>query len=422
MKVEIRKRANGSEYFSFVYWDGKRRVRLKQTTHPKFNSIEDAKQWAKAKVAEVDCARARVLRRLQWKTQYYEFTKLADGYIEHCKKTQPNSWKNTVLYLTHYVLPYFLDERKSNNPNSWSFYFEDFKKWLEDTALTIKQPQRPIAYSTKNHCIKTLNTFLEYLARNHLMDRANSGKMQGFSSNMINSRDAEALITPEEFKAVFNNLQELNPLVAVFFQTAYYTGMRFNEIYGISLDDLFNGEIEDEFLKKALDDYKIKHFGYVVLESQPATKIRARLPDGSIKRKPLKGKRKIHEKHTRIMPIINKDLFNNLVKLYKQQKELLEKRSYGRNPKDYVLFDGLTTTAASIVLRAAYSKTKYTPKSYHCCRHTRCTELVGLTRDVALAKSWLGHERHETTLRYTHIHQKASRTARKKEQNIEFIE
>lgn len=61
-------------------------------------------------------------------------------------------------------------------------------------------------------------------------------------------------------------------------------------------------------------------------------------------------------------------------------------------------------------------------KSFHCCRHTRCTELVGETRDFVLARMWLGHTRQEVTLRYTHIYQQAAREAKRQVQEIEFIE
>lgn len=422
MRVEIRKKANGEQYFSFVYWDGEKRIRLKQSEHPKFNTIEEATEWAKAKEAEFESARSRIIRRLKWRTQFYEFSKLSDGYIDHCKKVQPNSWKNTEFYLNHYVLPFFLDVKKSNNPNNWSLFFEDYRDWLEAEAYTVTTPKKIIAYSTKNHCIKTLNTFLEYLIRRNMLDKSNVYKMSGFSASKINMRDAGSLISEEEFQSIYGILQESNPLVAIFFQTAFYTGMRFNEIYGLSIDDIFKGKMEDSVLKNALEDHKIEYFGYVVLESQPAAKIRNRLTNGTIKRKPLKGKPKIDEKYNRLVPLINKDLFNNLVKLYKIQESKFSQKVFGNNPKDYVLFEQLTTSEAALELRNAYAKTKYTPKSYHCCRHTRCTDLVGKTRDFVLARYWLGHARQETTLRYTHIYQQSARSVRKNFQRIEFIE
>ena len=422
MRVELRTNAKGQSYYSFVYWDGEKRVRLKKDSHPMFATREAAEEWARAQEAIFESARSRIIRRLQWKEQYYEFSKLSDEYIQHCKKVQPNSWKNTEFYLENYVMPFFLEIIKTNNPNSWSMYFEEYKDWLEKEALTVTHPRKVIAYSTKNHCIKTVNTFLQFLLRKNLLDKANFYKMSGFPSSKINSRSADALISKEEFNTIYNLLKEDNPLVATFFQTAYFTGMRFNEIYGLSVDDLFSGQIDDKVLKTALADHKIDYYGYIVLESQPATKIRNRLSNGTIPRKPLKGKPKIDEKYNRIIPILDKDLFNALVRLYKIQEAKLKQKAYGTNPKDYVLFEDMTQTEAAVVLRRAYEKTKYLQKSYHCCRHTRCTELVGTTRDFVLAKYWLGHARQETTMRYTHVYQQSVRVARKNKQKIELLE
>jgi len=419
--VEVRKRANDEVSYSIVFWDGKKRVRMKKDQHPNFKSLSEAQEWDRANEAIRDSVKTRILQRLQWKTQYYKFTKLSDDYIENCKKIQPNSWKNTQFYLEHYVMPFFLEVKKSNNPNNWSMHFEDFRDWLEDQALTVTKPKRPIAYSTKNHCIKTLNTFLDFLKVRNLLDKANVYKMTGFPASKITMRSAEALISKDEFNVIYGNLLDTDPLVATFFLTAYYTGMRFNEIYGLSMDDIFSGELDDSVLKNALSDHKIEYFGYIVLESQPAAKIRNRLTNGSILRKPLKSKLTIHEKYNRLIPIINKDLFNALVKLYKIQEGKFKQKTYGPNPKDYVLFEDLTSTQASVELRKAYEKTKFKPKSYHCCRHTRCTELVGTTRDFVLAKYWLGHSRQETTMRYTHIHEQSARTAKKNKQKIEFV-
>lgn len=84
MRVECRKLANGDQYFSFVYWDGDKRVRLKKHEHPHFHSRADAEAWAKGQEAERESAKARIIRRLRWKTQYYEFAKISDDYIEYC--------------------------------------------------------------------------------------------------------------------------------------------------------------------------------------------------------------------------------------------------------------------------------------------------------------------------------------------------
>lgn len=422
MRVEQRKLSNGSSYFSFVYWDGDRRVRLKKDEHPYFESREKAEEWGRAKEAEIETTKGRILRKLKWKTQFYEFVKLSDDYIEYCKKKQPNSWTNSKINLQQYVLSFFLEIKKSNNVNNWPLHFEEYRKWLEDDARTIKRGQKKLEYSSKNHCIKTLNTFLEFLKKNNLVDPASIYKMSGFSSSLSGSRDATSLISKAEFAIVYQLLKESDPLVATLFETAYWTGLRFNEMCGLSIDDIFMGKLEDVVLKKALEDHNIEYYGYIVLESQPTSKSKKRSENGIIERKPLKGKPKIDEKYNRIIPIISKEFFNNLVGLYKIQETNLKNKKYGTNRKDYVLFEGVSQSRAFIQLRNSYQKTSYPHKCYHCCRHTRCTELVGQTRDFVLAKFWLGHSRQETTMRYTHIYQQSVRVARKKIQKIDYLD
>lgn len=421
MKIETRKYSTGQIYYSIVYFDGHKKIRLKQSEHPKFSSIDEAKSWADSKAAQFDCMKARAQKRLEWKTKYYNFSKLADQYEINCKKEQPNSWRNTSFFLHHYVFHFFLDIKNANNPNLWPMYFQDFKDWLEDKALTITTPRKVISYSSKNHCIKTLNTFLTFLISKGQADPSSIYKMKGFEKSKLNSRDADALITKDEFNTIYGRLLSINELSAIFYQTCYFTGMRFNEVMGLSMDNLYPGMIQDDVLHRSLTKDNIQYYGYIVLESQPKHKTIKRNPDGSVDRKPLKSKKSIHEKNNRIIPIIDKNLFNNLVKLYKNQQELRSKRVYGDNPKNYLLFDGLFTTRAVVDLRKAYEATKYSAKGYHCCRHTRATELVGQTLSFVLAKYWLGHSRQETTDRYTHIFQQSTRQAINKIKVLEFV-
>ena len=422
MHTEQRKRANGTIYYSIVYWDGPKKVRLKQTEHPRFKSQEEAITWAHSKTAEYDSMKARALRRLEWKNKYYDFQEIAREYLEFSKNSQPNSWKNTEFYLYHYVLPFFLGIKDCNNPNNWSLYYDQFRDWLEVEAQTIKKPKAKLSYSSMNHCIKTLNTFSGFLIRRQKVDPSNVYKVKAFESFRINSRDAASLIAEDEFQTIYNRLKEINPLVAIFYQTAFYTGMRFNEIFGLSMASIIQGEIDDTVFSTALKEKGIHYYGYIVLEDQPKGKTIERESNGAIKRKPLKSTKKICEKNNRIIPIIDKGLFNSLVKLFKEQNEQRKFGRFGSDLKNYLLFDGLTSSSCSRSLRLAYEGLPYSYKSFHCCRHTRCTAIVGQTRDFILARYWLGHSRQETTFRYTHIYQQSSRQAKIKKQQLEYID
>ena len=421
MNVEIRKRKDGTQYFSFLFWDGKKKVRLKRDEHPDFQTIIEAQKFANAKSAEYDCAKAKARQRLEWKNKFYKFKEFSNDYIKYCKSAQPNSWQNTERYLHHYVLYYFLDIKNSNNPNNWYLFYEQFKDWLEHEAETIHRPKRKISYSTKNHCIKCLNTFSTFLLRNGHVDPANVFKLKSFSSYKIGSRDSGDLVSVDEYGQVYDYLAKVDETVATFFQTAYFTGMRFNEILGLSLSSLYKGQFEDTTLALRLKNNSIDYCGYLMVESQPVHKSLKRNDDFSIPRKPLKSKKVISSKNTRIIPLTSKENFNNLVKLYKKQQELKSMVAYGTKDENYLFFSDVPYSRYIGLLHEAYKFLNLSFKGYHCCRHTRCTELVGQTGDFILAKFWLGHEKLETQQRYTHIYEKAALKSKKKHQTIDFV-
>jgi hypothetical protein len=128
------------------------------------------------------------------------------------------------------------------------------------------------------------------MKKQNLVDPANVYKVTSFPAHLMGSRNANHLISEEEFGVVHGLLKDANSQAATFFETAYWSAMRFNEIFGLSIDDIFIGELDDNVLKPAMKHHGIEYYGYIVLESQPANKIRDRQKDGTIKRKPLKGK------------------------------------------------------------------------------------------------------------------------------------
>jgi len=60
-------------------------------------------------------------------------------------------------------------------------------------------------------------------------------KITSFPAHLVGSRNANHLISEEEFRVVHGLLKDSNSLAATFFETTYWTAMRFNEIYGYQL-------------------------------------------------------------------------------------------------------------------------------------------------------------------------------------------
>jgi Phage integrase family len=157
------------------------------------------------------------------------------------------------------------------------------------------------------------------------------------------------------------------------------TGLRVNEGLGLSLDSLVQGEIENKAFHEQLKNHGINYVGYLSLESQPLSSIHIRNQSGNVPRKALKGRRTIDPKNNRIIPLINKEVFNTLVKQYFAQRELYLKKKFGDNPKDYLLFDGLNKQRFGVHLKKASQNLKIRHFTPHSCRHTFATQFTGMS-------------------------------------------
>jgi hypothetical protein len=176
-----------------------------------------------------------------------------DEYVKAQKKSAPNSWQNNEFYLKHYVLYWFLQVKRLNNIELWSDHFDGFMTYLE-TAKKIKS-NGPIAVSSRNHAIKALNTFLEHLYKKKIVTQLI--KCETFPLHLVNERTIDDVVHPNEVEKVCKRLETNgHKLESVYFRYLYFSGMRFNEGLCISLGDLFQDEIQSDFMKKKLKAYK----------------------------------------------------------------------------------------------------------------------------------------------------------------------
>ena len=420
MRKQLRQNKDGSYYYSFLYFDKEQNkmVRISRATIQKrfgCDITDSIKADLAIKVldAEYESMVSKLEKRAKWESEYYEFHKLLEQYSEKQKKNAPNSYKNNIHYLRYYVLHYFLTVAKCNNIERWPDFYENFREWLVNEATLIKNPEKLISYGAKNHCIKTLNTFMRQIYREKLVDKLYL--CEKFPSYQLNERSIDDVISIDEMETVYSRLLYLGAdLEAGFFRLLYFTGMRFNEALGISLQDVHEGNPEHEYLQRILSRHEIKPIGYIVLMSQPAHETRAlRDVSGKIKRKPLKGRKRINEKNARIIVISDKTLWKQLGKLYNQKVDEFEYLSWGTDPTDYPLFEGIDKSSSTRRLKKAFKSENLPYRSWHCCRHSCATNLIGATGDHNLARLWLGHSSSSVIERYIHIHQAIVRSAKK---------
>lgn len=431
----------GNTWYSFLIYDThqKKNIKLKKSEirnrfGKDIKSEEEAENVMKLLKAEYDSVKERYKKRLEWKEKYYNFAGLLEQYEKRQKKKAPYGYKNSIHYLKYYVLPYFLNIAQNNNINGWYLDYPKFRNWLEDEAKLLSKPNQNISYASKNHAIKALNTFMRHLKEESVINQLHI--CDAFHDSKLNERTIDDVITEDEFKSVYERLK-LNgdENEAEFFSMLYWSGMRFNEGIGISLANIYKGDISRESFKnllwrnriyfedevKDIDNYLYRYFGFFTLSSQPdnnGSRNIVRDNNGNILRKPLKSKKVINERNTRVIPIINDGLWANLVERAKSAYKSWKNRELITSDKSsYLLFEGINKTTTTKKLKKAFEQCGLRYRSWHCCRHSRGTFLYGKTGDKALSMAWLGHSSERVHSKYLHTYEALMREIKSKDFN-----
>lgn len=423
MYVQARKDRHGNTYYSFSYVDAAtgKRTRLKKHEHPHFTSLEEAERWANSQAATRDAAKSRILRKLEWKNKYYEFGPLVQKFEDWHKQHAPNSHRMSRVYLEQYVLVFFLNERGLNNVNNWHLHFEEFRDWLRTNDTKTRRRSTVMAISTANNIIKALNTFITFLGKYHLIDPEHALKCTAFPDHMLNSRGVEDLIPETELNELVKLMEKTDPAAAEFLYVLWHTGMRWAEQFGFPYSWVFRQAVPDTGMREELKQKGITHYGYLLLMSQPALDDCQREDDKSLARKPLKGRKEISHKNARIIPIMDKKAWNIIARRYQDAKARFERKEFTGNPDDYRLWEDLEWNKAYSALDKAYVKLGIRGKSYHCCRHSFVTYLVGRTRSFFLVRAITGHKKDKSFERYLHIFEELMAKAAAAEQDVQMV-
>lgn len=209
---------------------------------------------------------------------------------------------------------------------------------------------------------------------------------------MINRKGIESYIPEDEMTAVYRALERIDQECAEFFWVLCHTGLRLNEGVGLALYQVFKGGPKEKTLRKMLERFEIKSYLHLILDSQPIHGVAVRGKDGCVKRKPLKHRKRIEPKGSRLIPINDKRTTEILIKRFNRQVKLYKERAYGDDKGNYLLFDSMDKNRISNKMRKVYQQLALKAKSPHDCRHTFCTNMVAQTEGhTFLAKYVLGH-------------------------------
>ncbi len=394
----------------------------------KCKCLKDAEEYSNSKAAEADAVKIRILKRKEWEEKFQNFKPLLEAFAKEHQLAAPNSWKNDVYYLETYVFPFFLGSQLSNNVQNWALYYSQFKSHLREVK-PLKYDKKNLSINTQNKIIKSLNLFLSFLTVAHPV-MGKFEKCSVYPKSMCARASAEHVLEDHEIPIIHRALMDIRPISADLFVILVRTGIRINEPLGLCIAFISAGEIEglkSRRYHELIAKYGLKYFGYICLESQPALdQIRARVPSkdrfgiswsaGSVPRKPLKHRPEISPKHFRYIPIVDKEAWDVVVRLYNNQIEKLENGEFGSEERDYLLFDGMTASKFYIDLMKAFEATGLKPRSPHKVgRHTYATWFYGVTcEDPVLAEKVLGHRDKATMDNYSHLAEQIGREQQQK--------
>lgn len=384
---------------------------------------QDVIAYCNSQSAIEDAAVYRAKMRSQWRKTYHNYETLLEKFTDYQKERAPNSYKNDVYYLETYAFHYFLDKKENATYWQWSLHYNDFRAWLR-TAKPSRWERKCLGLNTQNNIIKALNVFLGMVASENGKPILKCPQYKRSELNQVTALD---LIEDHEIKKLQEALLEISKDSHDLFTLIAATGLRENEALGMCVGFIFEGNIKGKKLDKlhkqlevyGLDDY----FGYICLESQPALpsyrakqtykdRFGATWATGTVPRKPLKCRKKIEPQNHRFIPIFekHKECWNIIVDRWNHQHDLMAKKTFGANPRDYLLFDGLTSSMFYNDLREAYEKTKLRFRSIHKLRHTWLTWFYDKTDESRfLAKKVCGHNEERSVLVYSHINEQVGR-------------
>lgn len=408
--------------YSFLYYDPilRKNIRLPKSQTPHITSEADAIKFAEQWDLKNEAFKARLRQRINWEKKYPNFEHLLMIALEEKKQESPYAWKNFERDIRLHVYPFFLGTKQQPNINLWKYHLEEFRSHLH-TIRTMKG-SRPIAYTTKNNILSSLNGFLKTMYRHHYTEY--ELKVRRFPESLANKRTADSVINPEMANMIHDALHFESKLAADFFWVILNTGMRLNEAIGLSLDDFHAESIESDFMQRALKPYNLNALAYIALESQPLHRTKIRNARGVVERKPLKAKKKIDPENSRIIPIFDKRTYNILAARFNEQKALYDKQTYGDNLKNYLLFDGLSGPVFAALLKKTQKNMRLSfIHTAHDTRHTYSTWLADQTAgNYTLCRMILGHSDLDMTMRYVHINSKLRRQLQVKRQIDKQIE
>ena len=387
MQCRPEKTKSGKIRYRYRYWKGSKLVTIKQKDLP-YKPENEAQAEALRRQLEAQYEAEKAEERLSenWHEKYYNYSELYDIFAAYRMRKAKHSYRDKLSYFRNYVLKYFLEiESGLENLNQWRSKQESFFEWL--ITRPKMRGQGFLAKQTVNHILTEYNVFMDYMRRKgYIKERC---EIELLPKSELAERGPEWVIQDQEQLDIVQRLKAIDEISADVFLILLRTGMRINELLSVEISSIKKGEIPHTqlagMIKQAFGGKKV--LCYVLLDKQLDK-------EGEVK--PLKSRSTASLKYARYVPILDKEVYNVLVKHIKRAKERRD---------DYLFFNVYPYPKLNSDLKKAYGKTDYKPiKTSHACRHTYATYLGGKDLTGTLQKLILGHDA-KTAARYNHVHE-----------------
>lgn len=387
-------------YTGFVYYNPhkKKNVRVSESDGWPDNvySIEEAIKERARILGKIDASLVEAKKRLDWMEKYQKFDVLYKEYEKWIQRRAPNSWKTTTSHIRNHVFHWFLKLNSFNNPELWSRQFNNFTDFLLKEA-PIKASYGKLSRNSINNIVKALNSFLKFLEKEHHLGPFPRCECVKIGKN--ERRGLEAIYSDAEIKLIVGKLSEKNSKYGIYFSLLCKTGMRANEALGLHIKSFSVNSLphEKKALFRRISEAGIDIYGFILLRDQPELEY---LYDknGSVPRKPLKGRTEIDPRFNRYIPLIDKKITEELLRIrdeVKKEDRLLD--------EDKLLF-GFPYQHFYRCFYDIVRGLKIKEKDVHSARHTFATWLTRKVEgDRSVSEDVLGHSSAEVNKRYVHL-------------------
>lgn len=365
--------------------------RLNHELYPRFKNKEEAQEWIRTESAHLAGLKAERERIKLNNQKYPRLTDKLNLFIEY-KKTKIKEHKTLESYFNNYIFNFYLNIKNITLFESWHLEHDELLVYLQTTKSKKGTPLSP---ETIRKICHYLNDFYGFLESKNLTSKQLI-KIEVKPTGDDNQRAMiNAYWTTEAFNLIMPQLSDES---REFCTLLYHTGLRVNELMGLSRRDITMGQIKQ--IHQLLVSYQVDYVGYITLKGQLDSS------DGlNYTLKPFKSKTSLHSKYYRVIPISKETLDLIRDRLDRLNIPKFDPLINTEEESINLIFKGVNPTKVLRELQSVCRLNNLSDKTIlHYFRHTYVTNmLIKCNDDFNLISKFTGHSSLRVMSRYSYF-------------------